>query len=239
YQEIVRQTAEFMASYAHWNEAKKCFELGPPLLSAREFEVEQFARTKNPAFELAYWAWALDKANQWRQRLGLEPEPQWEKIVKNLAPLPVKNGIYIEQEYPPVSDGGHPAMLAAYGVLPQTYLVDKETMRRTLVHVMKKWNHDQTWGWDYPMIAMTAARLGEPNLAVDALLMDAPKNTYLPNGHNFQDARLPVYLPGNGGLLTAVAMMAAGWDDCPEKAAPGFSDDGQWIVRYENLAKMP
>ncbi len=27
-----------------------------------------------------------------------------------------------------------------------------------------------------------------------------------------QDKRLRLYLPGNGGLLAAVAMMAGGWD---------------------------
>lgn len=30
----------------------------------------------------------------------------------------------------------------------------------------------KTWGWDYPMTAMNAARLGEPEKAVGALLMD-------------------------------------------------------------------
>ncbi len=89
------------------------------------------------------------------------------------------------------------------------------------------------------MIAMTAARLGEPNLAIDALLMDTPKNTYLPNGHNYQTESLPIYLPGNGGLLTAVAMMAAGWDGCPDEHAPGFPHNGQWTVKYQNLKKMP
>src|SRR5690606_40236448 len=65
---------------------------------------------------------------------------------------------------------------------------------------------------DYPMMAMNAARLNMPEKAVNALFMDLQKNTYLPNGHNYQDDRLRIYLPGNGGLLTAVAMMAAGWD---------------------------
>jgi len=130
-------------------------------------------------------------------------------------------------------------MLAAYGLLPRTHLIDTETMRKTLRYVMKNWNHKDTWGWDYPMIAMTAARLGEPNLAIDALLMDTPKNTYLPNGHNYQTESLPIYLPGNGGLLTAVAMMAAGWDGCPDEHAPGFPHNGQWTVKYQNLKKMP
>jgi hypothetical protein len=95
------------------------------------------------------------------------------------------------------------------------------------------------WGWDYPMIAMCAARLGQGQIAVDAVLKDVTKNTYLPNGHNYQRGNLPIYLPGNGGLLTTVAMMAAGWDGCTDKHAPGFPDDGQWTVRYEGLKKTP
>ncbi len=31
-----------------------------------------------------------------------------------------------------------------------------------------------------------------------------------------------MYLPGNGGLLTAVAMMAAGWDGAPDVASSGI-----------------
>jgi protein-glucosylgalactosylhydroxylysine glucosidase len=70
-------------------------------------------------------------------------------------------------------------------------------------------------------------------------MMDAPKNRYLPNGHNYQDDRLPLYLPGNGGLLAAVAMMAAGWDGAPPVEAPGFPKDGNWTVRYEGIHPIP
>ena len=88
------------------------------------------------------------------------------------------------------------------------------------------------------MTAMTAARVGEPDVAIDALLMDTPKNRYLPNGHNFQREGLTIYLPGNGGLLTAIAMMAAGWDGAPDRPAPGFPTEG-WTVRWEGLKPMP
>jgi len=47
------------------------------------------------------------------------------------------------------------------------------------------------------------------------------------------------YLPGNAGLLYAVAMMAAGWDGAPDPHAPGFPDDGSWNVRYEGLKTAP
>ena len=100
---------------------------------------------------------------------------------------------------------------------------------------MTDWQWDKTWGWDYPLTAMTAARLGETNIAMDALLMNTEKNRYLPNGHNWQRANLPCYLPGNGGLLYAIAMMAGGWRDAPNKHAPGFPDDGSWKVQVENL----
>jgi hypothetical protein len=125
-------------------------------------------------------------------------------------------------------------MLAAFGVLPGES-IDPEIMRRTLYRVLKQWRWPDTWGWDFPMAAMTAARLGERELAIDILLMDSPKNEYLPNGHNYQRPGLGLYLPGNGGLLAAVALMAAGWRDNPSQN-PGFP--AGWQVRSEGLRAL-
>jgi hypothetical protein len=47
------------------------------------------------------------------------------------------------------------------------------------------------------------------------------------------------YFPSNGGLLYAVAMMAAGWDGAPRVHAPGFPNDGSWTVCFEDLSKAP
>ena len=82
-------------------------------------------------------------------------------------------------------------------------------MRATMKRVFRDWKWADTWGWDYPMIAMTAAGVGENALALDALFMDSPKNTWLPNGHNWQRSSLPLYLPGNGALLIAMAKIHA------------------------------
>jgi len=82
---------------------------------------------------------------------------------------------------------------------------------------------------------MTATRLGEPEMAINALLLDTPKNHYLPNGHNYQRPNLPLYLPGNGGLLYAVALMANGWKGSPKTGAPGFPSS--WKVRAEGFNK--
>ena len=87
------------------------------------------------------------------------------------------------------------------------------------------------------MTAMTATRLHNPNKAIDALLMKITTNTYLPNGHNYQDGRLTIYLPGNGGLLIAIAMMCAGYDDS-KIPNPGIPKDGKWKVKWEGLKKM-
>ena len=141
----------------------------------------------------------------------------------------------------------HPACLGAFGILPGilpsigTFPVrcDSIAANKTLDWVMQNWNWPTTWGWDYGMTAMAAARLGQPETALQALLINTQKNTYLKNGHNFQTAdRLRLYLPGNGALLTAVAMMCAGWDGCQEVCNPGFPKDGKWNVRWEGLRRM-
>jgi hypothetical protein len=123
-------------------------------------------------------------------------------------------------------------------MLPQTGMVDTTIMRNTFDWIWNNWTWSKTWGWDFPMTAMTATRLGLPEKAIDALLMPIQTNTYLNNGHNYQEQRLTIYLPGNGGLLAAIAMMCAGYDGCKIKN-PGFPKDGKWNVRWEGLKKMP
>ena len=136
------------------------------------------------------------------------------------------------------SRSDHPAVLGVCGLLPPARY-DEGKMRQTLDWVVQNWNWPTTWGWDYGMAAMAAARLGQPETAIRILLSDQTKNRYLVSGHNFQTTdRLRLYLPGNGALLTAVAMMCAGWDGCPTVSNPGFPHDGTWDVRWEKLNKM-
>jgi hypothetical protein len=226
YRELVFQSAEFMADYAFFDKRRSRYVLGPPVIPAQENHPA--AETWNPTFELSYWSYGLKVAQRWRERLGLRRNAEWERVIRNLSPLPTKNGVYLAHENCPETfterNYDHPSMLGAFGVLPGDG-VDKETMRRTLREAMQRWQWDKTWGWDYPLTAMTAARLGEPNIAIDALMMKTEKNRYLPNGHNWQRQNLPCYLPGNGGLLYAIAMMAGG----------GFPSDGSWTVRSENF----
>lgn len=78
-------------------------------------------------------------------------------------------------------------------------------------------------------MAMTAVRLDLGDLAVDILLKDTQKNEYVLNGHNKQGYRkdLPLYLPGNGSFLYALAMMAAGYRGCGKKCRV-FLKTGQY-----------
>lgn len=242
YSEVVFETAEFMASYVSWMDEESKYRLGPPLIPAQEiFPPEE---TYNPGFELAYWKFGLETAQKWRERMGLERDPDWDHVLNHLPEIPEKDGLYVNTESAtgtfedPEQRRDHPTLLGSCGFLPCEH-VDKDQMRKTLHQVMASWNWGHTWGWDYPLVAMTAARVGEPEIAIDALMMDVQKNTYLPNGHNYQDSNLTIYLPGNGGLLSAVAMMAAGWDRSPDTHAPGFPQDGSWTVRWEGLHTMP
>ncbi|QDU56582.1 hypothetical protein [Aeoliella mucimassa] len=242
YREIVEQTAEFMADYAVFDESQHCYALGPVLIPAQEcYEGRSKPGVTNPTFELAYWRWALRTANHWRERLGEPPNQQWEQVASQLARPTVRNGCYTAIGNEPwLRRRDHPSMLAAMGVLPNDGWLEPFIMKQTMFDVESDWDWDTTWGWDYPMMAMTAARVGEPAKAIDYLLMETSKNKYLANGHCWQANRLPAYLPANGGLLSATAMMAAGWDQAPKaNDAPGFPHDGGWKVRHDGLERMP
>ncbi len=241
YYSLVEETAEFMADFATYDEENDRYILKGCIAAQ---ETLQASKTVNPPFELSYWRFGLQTAQLWRERMGQERNADWDELITKLSPLAQKDGLYLAAESEPdtYSDirmySDHMAVLAAVGVLPFTPQADLEIMKNTFDWVYENWNWDKTWGWDFPTTCMNAVRLGEPEKAVNALLMDQRTNTYLPNGHNYQDSRLRCYLPGNGGLLTAVALMCAGWDGC-EVENPGFPKDGTWDVRWEGLKPLP
>ncbi|MFP4661055.1 MAG: glycoside hydrolase family 65 [Halanaerobiales bacterium] len=238
YRDIVFNTADFMISYTEYDDSNDRYVLGPPLIPAQENHLPE--ESLNPVFELEYWYFALNIAQQWRERLGLKRSKEWQEVSDKLSEPPVIDNLYPAHENCldtfSRKNHDHPSMLGACGLLPG-YKVNHDIMSNTLQKCLEEWQFDRVWGWDFPLMAMTAARLGKSDLAVDLLMMDYPKNTYLPNGHNRQGDKsdLPLYLPGNGALLLAVGMMTAGWEGSYEKHAPGFPDDKQWIVRYEGI----
>ena len=242
YYQLVQETAKFMYSFAVYDELDGRFILKGAIPAQ---ETLKAATTINSPFELSYWHFAMQTAQAWRERMGEERNLEWDELIDKLSPLAYNDDkLYLASEdatdtYVDIRfTSDHMAVLGSVGILPMNKLIRADYMKNTLNWVWDNWNWGKTWGWDYPMTAMNATRLGEPEKAVGALLMDKRTNTYLKNGHNYQDGRLRCYLPGNGGLLTAVALMCAGWDGC-EIENPGFPKDGTWNVRWEGLKPMP
>jgi len=136
----------------------------------------------------------------------------------------------------------HPLFLGALGMIngaAVTPPIDLQVMNTTLALSISGWDWTSTWGWDFPLWAFSQMRLGwSPSAVVDMLLRDETKNLYLANGHNYQSDHLPCYLPGNGGLLAAVAMMAGGFASGDGRPVPvGFPD--AWGARSEGFKSFP
>lgn len=228
---LVEETAAFMSDFLYFNQAKKQYDLGPYIIPSQESYHAN--KTLNPGFEVAYWKWGLETAQKWRQRAGLQINQKWQDQILNIAPLPDDEKLYwaVQTDTYPYTDpfqlNDHPSVLGSYSIVPEFGLVDKEKMKKTLDVVIETWNWNSSWGWDFPMASMVATRLDNPELAVDLLLMNKTKNTYLKNGHNFQTNRLRLYMPGNGGLLIALARMAN------KKNGSGFPSD--WNVQVEGF----
>lgn len=238
YQSLVEKAADFMADFAYFDPKLKRYILGPGVIAAQErFDPKV---TFNPTYELAYWRWALEKAQDFRQILGKIRNQKWDEVLNNLSVLPVKEDIYFGAESAtdsytnPYLMTDHPSVLGAYGMLPATKGLNPKIMQNTFDLIWKSWHWNDTWGWDFPLVALTAARLKNPEKAIEALLMPIRTNTYLKNGHNYQDERLRLYLPGNGGFLTALAMLSAGSKDQPTPMFPKA-----WTVKMEGMKVMP
>jgi hypothetical protein len=234
--EVVAGTATHMADYAARDPKTGIYHLDPDMPPSER------GITRDTMFDLAYWRFGLETAQIWRERMGQPRDPHWDEVIAHLAPLPTSDGLYLDSpEWPDAyTDRAweHPDPLGPLGMLPPLPgVIDPATAQRTVVKVSQTWNWDRCWGWDFPWVAMAAARTGEPALAVESLLRGSIHNQYDQRGANTGGAN--PYLPGNGGLLYATAMMAAGWDGAPKRNAPGFPDNGQWHVRWEGLNRAP
>ncbi|EJT96876.1 hypothetical protein DACRYDRAFT_91856 [Dacryopinax primogenitus] len=224
----VTSTADFMADYSWWNTSTGVYDLGPPLYPVSENT--PLNSTMNTAFELVYWHWGFEAARTWLMRQGQTPPDSWGHVADNLAPLPQYNGTYV------IYEGiGDMWSVQEYKMDHPELVVDMTIMQQTTDTVWAEWNITDCWGWDFPMLAMNAARLGNPSKAVDWLLDELL---------TFDDAGMPTggvkvptpYWPGAGGFLYAIAFMAAGWDGAPNVSARGFPQDGSWVVNWEGLS---
>ncbi|KAI1781171.1 Six-hairpin glycosidase-like protein [Hypoxylon cercidicola] len=233
--EILTATADFMVSYAFFNQSTKYYDLGPPMYPASENTNPN--ATINPAFELAYWRFGLDVAIKWKERQNLTAPEQWTEVRDNLAPLPVVEDAFAVYEGIPnmwenttVQD--HPAMSAVFGLLPPPYSgppLNMTVARNTADKIRDLWDLEDCWGWDFPMLAMNSLRLGDIDQAVAYLLH--PLFEFDDAGYPVGGSRVPTpYFPGSSSFLLAMAMMAGGWDGEP---GPHFPEG--WDVRVEGF----
>ncbi|MDJ0458654.1 hypothetical protein PUN71_015735 [Arthrobacter sp. NQ7] len=230
YAELVEDTATFMAAFTE--ERDGAYHLPAPIMPAQEFY--DAATTENPTFELAYWWFGLEIAQRWRERTGQERIDTWTAIQDNLAQPHQQADRYAAVATEPyLRCDDHPSFLAAYGLVPPTPLIDPGRMEKSLRYVLNSWEWPSAWGWDFPVMAMTAARLGNPELAMDCLLRDEARNRHTAVGHNPQlGGILPLYLPGNGAFLAAVSLLAA-----ENESGNGFPED--WNVKAEGFVPWP
>ena len=239
--DIVTKTAEFMTDFPVKDKEDNKYHLLPPLIPAQECHTPE--TTKDPTFEAEYFVFGLSIAALWHKRLDMQVPGKWTDIIENMTQSPVYDDMYQAHTY--CSDTfknanvDHPSMLCAYGLI-DSGRIDHEIMKNTLAKVIEAWDYESLWGWDFAVMAMTAARLGMKGKAIDLLLTDTPKNRYVKSGNNAQGKRkdLPLYLPGNGSILLAMPLLVAGVEGKVDRLA-GFPDDGTWCVEYEDINPFP
>jgi hypothetical protein len=234
YQRIVFETADYMATFVDYDPDRKEYVLGPGVSSGDEKHTD-VEHNLNPTMELGYWKWALETAQQWRVRLDLPRDEQWDKVINHLAKPITRNGIYPALELP---EETKPAFMATwlYGVLPGEG-INKEALRNTLHAVAKVDGMQNAVTWGTAMEAMCAVRLNEPERAMQLMVGKFDKNPFMPSGYTVRRPdQTPMYMPANGGWLSAAALMAAGWDG-NSSVAPGFPMG--WKIRSEGLLPLP
>ncbi|KAF2011595.1 hypothetical protein BU24DRAFT_426664 [Aaosphaeria arxii CBS 175.79] len=231
---VLSSAADFMVSYAWYNETTKVYDLGPPMYPVSENTNPN--ETINPTFELAYWRFGLDVAEKWKQRQNQSIPSKWVTVRENLASFPVENDVYVLYEgvkdmwtTPELSED-HPGLLGIYGWLPPDSQLNLTIFNQTVDKVYQSWNFTYSYGWDFPLLAMTAARMGDAETAVNWLLDE--NNQFDEVGMPVGGTRVPTpYFPASAGLMLAVGMMAGGWDGLE---GPIFPED--WDVKVENFA---
>jgi hypothetical protein len=219
--DIITATADFMASFAFFNASTGVFDLGPPMYPVGENTPPN--STRNAAFELAYWRFGLDVAVKWCVRQNRTVPTAWTDVRDGLAPLPVVDDTYASYEgvqgmwTDAATTTDHPAMAGIYGLLPPPISgpsLNETILRNTAAKIASTWALDESYGWDFSMLAMNSLRLGDSDQAVAYLLH--PIFQFDDAGYPVGGSRVPTpYFPNAASLLLAVAMMAGGWDGQP------------------------
>jgi hypothetical protein len=89
-------------------------------------------------------------------------------------------------------------MVNGIGFGSDRYGINITTLNNTIAGVVSNWTWGNetygtnVWGWDFPLVALSQARLGwSPDAIVDMLLLPVLKNLYTQFGYNYQTPTLP------------------------------------------------
>lgn len=102
-------------------------------------------------------------------------------------------------------------------------------LRNTAAKIMELWDMNESYGWDFSLLAMNSVRLGDVDRAIKYLIH--PVFQFDDGGYPVGGSRVATpYFPNAASLLVAMAMMAGGWDESP---GPHFPDG--WPVAVEGF----
>ena len=231
--EVVNGTVEYMVDFLTLDK-----KTGTYHIELNMGRGEWGSSTDNPQV-LAFWHWGIEQGQVWRERMGLKREANWDKVLSKLATFTVRDGIYVDSQ-------GRPLRLSfILGLMPPSTAITLETASRTQAKAdeLRRQRIGAPFGgggggagWGAGMNAVGLAKLGDASGAVESLL-GGLGTAYGINGIN--RGLGGAYLPTNGALLYAIAVMAGGWEGAPDRNAPGFPDDGSWVVKSEGFITAP
>lgn len=200
YESLINGVIDFMISYLTINE--NSIEMLEPLLECCEsIEVR---KCHNPMFEVEYFRYVLSKQKEIDLILYGKERYDYYFYVNNLIKPKISNNVYLKTHdmqnemdmYP-----DHPTETFSYSFF-KSKIINKDVMKSTLDFVINNLDLSSYWGWDFPLMGMTAINLGYIELGIKICTMDALNNNYLYNGHNTSNrSDLKIYLPGNGAFL--------------------------------------
>lgn len=151
WEDVVRESANFMADFAWFNQSSGFYDLGPTMYPVSEDTNPNV--TRNAAFELSYWRLGLDIAGDWMDSLGEKQPSAWKQVKEHLAPLPIEDGLYavyegLESDFwtDPMYINDHPALTGLHGWLPLTANVSLDIAKATADKAYTSWNISNLWG---------------------------------------------------------------------------------------------
>jgi hypothetical protein len=268
---IMEETTKFMTNIVVWNRnGKKSNFCELPLIIGQADGHKNESLPWNPTFELAYWRFGLNVAQKWYLRQNLSVPPDIKKVYDGLVPFTTSNDSYINWEGKGnmwndfTETSSVPKILGIFGMLPPDPHLNITIFKNTVANVYRTFfslekpltktspdlSNNATishahFGTSFPILAMTAARMGDVDRAVDWLVHP---------DYRFDDAGMPAgsietsnqsslntggmvsvptpYFSGAGGLLLSVAMLADGWQGSSGRKWPT-----SWTCRSEGFVE--